>query len=242
MKIITWNCNMAFRKKADIILAYKPDILIIPECEHPDKLVFKDGTRRPADVLWFGKNLNKGLAIFSYSEFRFKVLKTHNEDLKMIIPIEVSGKTQRFNLFAIWANNPKDPDGQYVTQVWKAIHHYDAELTKSQTILIGDFNSNTIWDKPRRQGNHSTVVQKLEMKGIYSVYHKHFNQQQGKEQHPTLYMYRQKNKPYHIDYCFASKEMIRHLKSVEIGEFEFWNRYSDHVPVMVTFKKTRNVV
>ena len=27
MKIITWNCNMAFRKKAHIILALKPDIL-----------------------------------------------------------------------------------------------------------------------------------------------------------------------------------------------------------------------
>jgi hypothetical protein len=38
MKIITWNCNMAFRKKADLILAHKPDILIVPECEHPDKL------------------------------------------------------------------------------------------------------------------------------------------------------------------------------------------------------------
>jgi exonuclease III len=36
MKIITWNCNMAFRKKADWILQYEPDILIIPECEHPE--------------------------------------------------------------------------------------------------------------------------------------------------------------------------------------------------------------
>ena len=242
MKIITWNCNMAFRKKADLILAYKPDILIVPECEHPDKLIFKDDTQRPTDSLWFGKNLNKGLGIFSYSDFRFEVLKAHNEDLKMIIPIAVSGKRLNFNLFAIWANNPKDPDGQYITQVWKAIHHYDTELTNRQTILIGDFNSNSIWDRPRREGNHSTVVQKLEMKGIYSAYHKHFNQQQGKEQHPTLYMYRQKDKPYHIDYCFASKEMIKHLKSVEVGDFEFWNKYSDHVPVIVTFKKTRNVV
>ena len=31
---------MAFRKKADFILTYKPDILIVPECEHPDKLKF----------------------------------------------------------------------------------------------------------------------------------------------------------------------------------------------------------
>lgn len=31
---------MAFRKKADFILTYKPDILVVPECEHPEKLVF----------------------------------------------------------------------------------------------------------------------------------------------------------------------------------------------------------
>ena len=119
MKIITWNCNMAFRKKADLILAYKPDILIVPECEHPDKLIFKEESQKPTDVLWFGKNVHKGLGIFSYSDFRFQVLKAHNEDLKMIIPIAVSGRGLNFNLFAIWANNPMDRDGRYVTQVGK---------------------------------------------------------------------------------------------------------------------------
>lgn len=66
MKIITWNCNMAFRKKADLILAYEPDILIIPECEHPDKLNFAKETLKPTDVFWYGTNPNKGLGVFSY--------------------------------------------------------------------------------------------------------------------------------------------------------------------------------
>ncbi|HET9824163.1 MAG TPA: hypothetical protein VFP87_02450, partial [Chitinophagaceae bacterium] len=60
-------------------------------------------------------------------------------------------------------------------------------------------------------------------------------QEQGKERHPTLYMYRQKDKPYHIDYCFASKDLIGKLKSVEVGKFRSWCRYSDHVPVMIAF-------
>src|SRR5687767_12121337 len=83
MNIITWNCNMAFRKKAHVILTQKPDILVIPECEHPDKLIFKEETPRPNDILWFGNNRNKGLAIFSYSDLRLKVLDAHNENLKM---------------------------------------------------------------------------------------------------------------------------------------------------------------
>ena len=108
MRIITWNCNMAFRKKADIILSYKPDILIVPECEHPDKLKFNTDTPKPTDILWFGDNKNKGLGIFSYSDFRFKLIKKHNAELKMIIPIAVTGPFD-FTLYAVWADNPTDP-------------------------------------------------------------------------------------------------------------------------------------
>ena len=157
---------MAFRKKAGFILAQQPDILIVPECEHPDKLLFNAGTKKPTDTLWFGSNLNKGLGIFSYSDHRFKVLDEHNQDLQMIIPVAVTGGQFDFNLFAIWANNPKDPDGQYVEQIWKAIHHYDNLLTNEHTVLVGDFNSNTIWDRKYRAGNHSNVVKYLAEKNI----------------------------------------------------------------------------
>jgi exodeoxyribonuclease-3 len=237
MRIITWNCNMAFRKKAAAILTYHPDILIVPECEHPDRLRFGTDIPGPGDTIWFGTNKNKGLGIFSYSDFKFRLLDTHNPKLQMFIPIAVTSENFEFTLYAIWANNPNDPDGQYITQVWKAIHYYDKSITDKKTILIGDFNSNTIWDRPRREGNHSTVVEHLKKKGIHSVYHKYFKQMQGKEQHPTLYMYRHKDKPYHIDYCFASKDITSKLQSVEIGEYDFWKEYSDHVPVIVTFDK-----
>ncbi|HTJ48395.1 MAG TPA: endonuclease/exonuclease/phosphatase family protein [Cyclobacteriaceae bacterium] len=235
MKIITWNCNMAFRKKADLILTHKPDILVVPECEHPDKLKFNTSTALPTDIFWYGTNQHKGLGVFSYSKYRFKLLDIHNPDFKNIVPLAVTGGPVDFTLFAIWANNPQDKDGQYVTQVWKAIHYYDSLLSDSKTILIGDFNSNTIWDKPRREGNHSTLVEKLETKKIFSTYHKFYKQTQGKEKHPTLYMYRHLDKPYHLDYCFASIDFIEKLKKVEVGKYKDWTQYSDHKPLFVTF-------
>lgn len=233
MKIIAWNCNMAFRKKAGSILAHKPDILVIPECEHPDKLIFDTDVPQPTDVLWFGENKNKGLGIFSYSDFRFRLIRTHNPLFKMIVPIAVTGNNYRFTLFAVWANNPADPDGVYVEQVWKALQHY--KLSKKNTILAGDFNSNTIWDRKYRIGNHSHVVELLQKKGIGSCYHLHHKQAQGKEEHPTHYLYRHQNKPYHLDYCFASADLCSKIESVEIGAFDDWKQYSDHVPVMVNF-------
>jgi exodeoxyribonuclease-3 len=236
MRLITWNCNMAFRRKADLILSYQPDILVVPECECPDKLLFPANTPKPTDVLWFGKNNNKGLAIFSYSDYRFRVLDNHNADLRMIIPIYVTNGQSDFNMFAIWANNPDDKDGQYVEQVWKALSHYDSLISNTKTILIGDFNSNTIWDRKSRISNHSDVVRVLESKGIHSTYHLYHKQTQGAEEHPTLYLYRHRNRPYHLDYCFVSADMAEKLESVEVGDFDFWTKYSDHVPVIVTFR------
>jgi exodeoxyribonuclease III len=235
MKIISWNCNMAFRKKAVMILEHKPDILIIQECEHPSKINFDTHPVRPTGVLWLGSNKNKGLGIFCYGGLTCKMHRGHNAELKLIAPVKISNGMTRIMLYAIWANNPGDSEGQYITQVWKALKHYDKNISKKQTILVGDFNSNTIWDKPRREGNHSTVVKQLEKKGICSVYHHYFEQVQGKEAHPTFYLYKKRSKPYHLDYCFVSADLMNRLSAVEIGDFDIWAKHSDHVPLIATF-------
>jgi exonuclease III len=232
MRIITWNCNMAFRKKADLILQYKPDLLIIPECEHPDKLKF---TLMPADVVWYGDNLNKGLGVFAYGNYKLQLLPVHNPNLKTIIPIKVSNGPINFTLFAIWANNPADKGNQYIGQIWKAIHYYDELIKPDKTILTGDFNSNSIWDKPRRIGNHTTLVNALATKQITSVYHHHFGQAHGKEEHPTFNLYKDAGKPYHLDYCFVSNDLMEKLQHVEIGAYEQWRTYSDHSPLIADF-------
>jgi exonuclease III len=235
MKIITWNCNMAFRKKAAAILAMEPDILVIPECESTVKLVFDEGLKQPSSALWFGDNLHKGLAVLAYNGLELKLIGKGNPAIKTVAPIAVTGKDVELTLFAIWANNPQDPDGQYVTQVWKAIHHYKRLIKRERTLLLGDFNSNTIWDRPRRIGNHSDVVKYLKRRNISSAYHHHHGQQHGAEEHPTFYLYRHLDKPYHLDYCFVSADIANQLQSVEIGDHAVWTPYSDHVPLTVTF-------
>jgi hypothetical protein len=221
---------MAFRKKAEFILPLKPDILIVPECEHPDKQKFKKELSIPTDFLWFGSNPNKGLGIFSYSDFKFRLLDEYNPKLRIIIPLSVTNGKHSFTLFAIWANNPDDTDGQYIEQVWKAIHYYENLLSNKNSILIGDFNSNTISDRKHQDSNHSNVVKFLEQKGIYCVYHFHHKQEQGNEEHTTLFMYRHKDKPYHVDYCFASVDFLERLSNIGVGTYDDWIEKSDHSP------------
>lgn len=224
---------MAFRKKGHLIQIEEPDILIVPECEHPDKL--SSLAFNATSVLWYGTNKNKGLAVFSFGHYFLSPMDDHNPELKLFCPIQVTGGELDFILFAVWANNPQDWEYQYIGQVWKAIHYYENTLTTKQIIIAGDFNSNVIWDKLHRKTSHTMVVDKLESLGIFSTYHKHNNEVQGKELSPTFHMYRHEDKPYHIDYCFASNFFMERLIEVEVGAFHNWTLHSDHSPLIVNF-------
>lgn len=235
MKLITWNCQGAFRKKASFILAHKPDILVIQECEHPDKLNFNSDFLQPIDTLWFGDNNHKGLAVFSYGDYKLKLLEQHNPEFKFIAPISVQAGKKDFTLLPVWANNSKDPQNRYIEQVWKAINYFDEDLLNDRTIITGDFNSNAIWDNQHNNGSHTDVVNKLSAKNIHSIYHKYFSEYHGKESVPTFYLQRNKNKPYHIDYCFLSQDLYALVNKFEIGSYDKWRAHSDHSPLFVEF-------
>ena len=235
MRLITWNCQGAFRKKADFILKLCPDILVVQECEHTDKLKFPPMTPKPNDFYWYGDVGKKGIGLFSYSEYKFELLSVFNPEFRYVIPFRVKGNGHSFTFFVIWAmNNKENRDARFIGQVWFAINQYN-DLLGNSTILIGDFNSNSIWDYKDRVATHSDVVSKLAEKDIHSVYHKHFDIGQGQEKHPTFYMYRKKEKPYHIDYCFVSADLLGKVKEVKIGDYDTWSAQSDHVPLNIKF-------
>lgn len=236
MRIIEWNSQGAFRKKNEQILTLKPDILIIPECENKEKLKFGKLTPKPNDFFWYGDSPNKGIGIFSYSDYKFELLNEFNPKYRYIIPLKVSNSENSFILFAIWAmDNKEKTDARYIGQIWLAINYYSDFLINEKTILIGDFNSNQIWDYKDRVGNHTDVVNKLKEKEIFSLYHKKYSIEHGKETDATFYMYRKNEKPYHIDYCFASNKIIQKGFDIKIENSNDWLNYSDHKPMIVEF-------
>tara|TARA_Y100000589_G_C27040881_1_gene583114 strand:+ start:37 stop:993 length:957 start_codon:yes stop_codon:yes gene_type:complete len=236
MRIIEWNSQGAFRKKHEKILSHNPDILIIPECESEENLKFGKLTPKPNDFIWYGDSANKGIGIFSYSDFKLEILTVFNPNYRYIVPLRVSNPRGAFILLAIWAMDNKEfTETRYIGQIWLAINFYK-NLLNLPIIITGDFNSNKIWDSKERVGNHTDMVNLLAKNKINSIYHSQEKEEQGKEENPTFHMYRKKDKPYHIDYFFASDHFFKNELKLKLGKFEEWNLLSDHVPLILDLK------
>jgi endonuclease/exonuclease/phosphatase family metal-dependent hydrolase len=100
-------------------------------------------------------------------------------------------------------------------------------------IAIGDFNSNTIWDKGYSEYSHTELVAKLGRSGLVSAYHTLRSELHGQETTPTWYMYRHPGKPYHLDYAFVSHALSTSCE-LHIGEPGEWLHRSDHMPLVLT--------
>lgn len=234
MKIVTWNCQGAYRKKAAPIAQYRPDLAVIQECEPLDKLRFDDSVPPPSSQLWFGDGAHKGVGVFSYTDLKFEVHDNYDTSIRFCIPIKVSGHLN-FHLIAIWAMNHQNRQLSYIGQVHLAVEKYRDFIRRQDTILTGDFNSNKQWDTTPRVGNHSSVVDALVTADIFSVYHEYFGEQHGEESQDTFFLYRKQDKAYHLDYCFAPRTWIERVSAVSVGTYAEWSKVSDHSPVFAEF-------
>jgi exonuclease III len=238
MNVLSWNCNQAFRKKCTLLSPFSPDIAVISECESLEKLnaahlaLFDN-------QLWIGDNPNKGLGIFATSDYELSIHPAYNEQFRWIVPIQVKG-VESFTLIAVWTKNHKERKKSYIGQLYLALEQYRLLLQDETIVIAGDLNSNAIWDHLPRVGNHSAVLQMLHHYGITSAYHFHYGEQQGSETRPTYFFHYDRNKGYHIDYVFAPLDWLIHLESVIVGTYDEWRQWSDHVPMLIQFKRSFN--
>lgn len=236
MKIITWNCNGAFRKKFHLLDSYNADILIIQECENPQLSTKEFKNWVGENYLWEGNNKNKGLGIFvRNNDFSLKTLdwsdvniNYKNETLESFIPCKINDK---LILLGVWTKYANSEVFGYIGQFWKYLQLHKNKIEKEDIIIAGDFNSNAIWDKWDRWWNHSDVVRELEELNIKSLYHEIKNEKHGKETNHTFFLQRKENKSYHIDYIFTSDKLIP-KSNIEILDKNKWLEYSDHLPIV----------
>lgn len=229
MRLVTWNCNGALRRKTEALDSLQADIAVIQECEDPARADY-DYRAWAGNYLWHGDLKGRGIGIFARGKHQLEPLDWGNDNYKLFLAARVIGA---IDVIGVWTQSAKPSGTAYIGQLW----HYlmlNRERIGEQTILLGDFNSNTIWDRPRRMWNHSDCVRLLADAGLRSLYHEYFNEQHGEETRATYYQYRRPEMPYHIDYVFAHEARWDHSESrMTIGNAKYWLKLSDHLPIVV---------
>lgn len=245
MRIVTWNCNGALRKKSNALSGLNADVLIVQECENPKQSTnaYQEWAQ---NYLWIGQNKNKGIGVFARPEVQLDQLDWQGEyaleglksrspalqwqttDLELFLPFQIN---QALTVLAVWTKGRDDQVFGYMGQFWKYLQIHRDQLSHPNTIIAGDFNSNKQWDKSDRWWNHSSVVDELLELGIQSLYHKQTSLAQGDEQEKTFYHQRKLEKGYHIDYIFQSKDLLDQ-STLAVGYPKDWLELSDHMPLI----------
>lgn len=230
MKLITWNCNGAFRKKFTALDNLDADILIILECEDPETSKDQSYIQWASNFLWTGKNKNKGLGIFTKPHINLAPLQWSNQyenhTVDYFLPCTVN---EEFNLLACWCHGNNSPTFGYIGQLWKYLQ-INPNLENSW--VVGDLNSNKIWDTWDRWWSHSDVLKIFENNGITSMYHHLTGEEQGEETKKTFFLQRNVAKAYHIDYVFCPISYLAPSATLEVLDFANWKLLSDHVLVV----------
>jgi len=233
MRIITWNCNKAFRNKVNLISKLNPDVAVIQECENINDLIFDDD-RQPYNKFHYGLNNKIGIGLLSYTSYKFNPMNLEDTYLKLDLGIQctVEGPLS-FQMLGLWTGPHPDNDRiHYVHSVTTFLEKYSEWVKQNNTIILGDFNSNLTYDVKNRK-SHETMVQMMEDAGLCSAYHYFFKEEQGKETRPTFYFHKKNESTQHIDHIFIPKALAERIKNIEIGSYDEWGSYSDHVPFIM---------
>lgn len=277
MKIVTWNCNGKFREKLERITDDKfeytyldeVDIYVIQECEDPKKegkeyeKYHEFAGIEGEDYFWVGDGRgDKGLGIFRNKDKKesitLKRIKV-NGNYRHFIAVEVN---KSFNLLAVWAMefDKSKKRAPYVEMIHDFVDE-NPDLFNKKLIMCGDFNSNSVFDdehtyvythrdKNGYNKHHTNLDMKLnDLYGLYSVYHNVSGEENGEETQFTFFQSRHLNEPFHLDYVYANKKIIKDTTLAKNGEklnedlpnkfeildFWHWVCLSDHLPLVFEF-------
>ncbi|ELY66378.1 exonuclease/endonuclease/phosphatase family protein [Natronococcus jeotgali] len=233
MKIVSWNANMAFRKKKSALLEdHDPDILLIQESEHPEH----NGTWDEfSDWEWTGNNPNKGLGVYTRNGYTLDRIE-EEVPAQYFLPVRIVEKPD-LKLLNVWAmNNKENPKKRYIGQLWTALQHYD--FLDEDCIIAGDVNWNVQWDENPKYGlcgDYMDVISDLEDHGLCSAYHTISGDKYGDESESTFYMHRKEDRPFHTDHFFIPSRLVDSVSNFEVGEHITWSEHSDHMPLTINF-------
>ncbi|HEY8904951.1 MAG TPA: hypothetical protein VIM63_02825 [Rhodoferax sp.] len=86
LRIATWNCNGALRKKWRRLVTLNADIYVVQECEDPDHANDAAYQTWCANHLWTGTSKHKGIGVFSTGELTLRTVPMDLKPLELFLP------------------------------------------------------------------------------------------------------------------------------------------------------------
>jgi exonuclease III len=225
MKLISWNCNQALKKKFPSKYFADTDILIIQECENIESSFFTG-----YKFFRMGDNKKKGLGILVRDKTA-RLYESFQSKFIYFFPIV----TDDVNILGVWAYNHRASKfgERFVGNALEALSYYKEWLQeKDKAFVVGDFNNSVIWDKPSGRNNFEEIDNFLKSLNFQSAYHEKTGDPLGREKQATFYHTKKKEKPHHIDYIYYKGFKA---VSVAVSEYDDWINLSDHMPVYGEF-------
>ena len=221
MRIVTWNCCRGpFAKKLARLEALAASVTSIQECPRPET--------SDATFLWHGENQRQGLGLLVAPGYSLRPCSLRATRPYHLLA-EIEGP-HSFLALAVWTQRTS----RYVEAVVETLWAHRDLILANPTVVLGDLNSNAIWDADHPgDRNHSALVRLCADLGLVSAYHQYWREGHGSESRPTYYFRWNKDRPYHIDYCFIPEAWASSLTSVDVGTYEGWADLSDHRPLVV---------
>ena len=223
MKIISWNCSQALRKKFPLLQKYNADIIVCQESEKLESDFFKG-----YHYQWTGKNIHKGIGVLT-KKYPYSISKELNDNFIFYLPANFND----FNLMNVWTHTKADKFGPDANgNIIDALNFYkDWIASKNKAIIVGDFNNSLVFDqKYNWTAKFVDIKNYLYNLNFTSAYHSIFDEEFGKESKATLFLTKNLNKKYHIDYAFIRGFKI---KNIEVGDYSDWIKHSDHMPLII---------
>jgi len=231
MRIVTWNCCRGkFAAKTEFLRELAPDVAIVQECARP--------AGESAGVCWAGSNPRQGVAVITANGYAAEPLSIDGgaEVPPWVVPFRVTGP-ESFTLLAVWALPHR---GSYSRAVCLGIDALSNLFAAGPAVVAGDFNSNPVFDRKRRDWTYATIEARLHAHGLASAYHAFHAEAPGHESRATYYHTWREDLAYHLDYCFVPRAWLPRITRVDVASYDAWKGRSDHRPVIVDLSSNGN--
>lgn len=228
VRLVAWNCAGGFHRKAKVLNAHAPDIVVLSEASK-DCVSLVGGD---ASGVWIGSHPGYGLAVLGMNGWKIETMEIAVEE-SLFLPVRAVRGSEQLYLVGLCAKK----DGDYVAPTLRALTRLSAFISEKGAILAGDFNQSVKFDAKRGPAGHfGRVLDVLESLGVISAWHHTRDEKFGSETSSSYFHRWQQGHGSHIDYAFVPRGFA--ISSAKLGTYDDFVAagLSDHVPLTVDLK------